>query len=112
MGIPVGTVESQTVTAISFTKHTLETPLSLSDEPTIKKLRSLVDCKNKHEDCWLMTKEKQRRYNPAKKLRPDSHVIPILLIITYKLLKQIMNQKSAFASNNGCIFFRFQRPEK
>jgi len=49
--------------------------LSLSEEPTVGQLRSLVDCKNQHEDLCLMTKENQRRYNPKKKLRPDSHIL-------------------------------------
>ena len=59
----------------SPTNKKLKTLLSLSEEPTVGQLRSLVDCKNQHEDLCLMTKENQRRYNPKKKLRPDSHIL-------------------------------------
>jgi len=60
---------------------------SLSPDQTIGKLRSLIDCQDQHKDLYLMTKVKQRRYSPKKTL-------------------------SEFALTNGCIFFRFQNPEK
>merc|ERR1712131_281993 len=60
---------------------------SLSPDQTIGKLRSLIDCQDQHKDLYLMTKVKQRRYNPKKTLSESS-------------------------LTNGCIFFRFQKPEK